>query len=360
MSSRRVQYDRGCSVDVSNELEKLRKHYAELQHQKKMKEEDAMAKAMSATPSETQLRLYKQGMEKITALKINEEAEKANDPYALDVRSVSPSPICDRLYKEGMMKKLKDLRREQPSPSPSSRKREDAMAKAMSATPSETQLRLYKQGMEKITALKINEEAEKANDPYALDVRSVSPSPICDRLYKEGMMKKLKDLRREQPSPSPSSRKRNVKSSPIHNRLYEEGMQKVRARNLSTQSRRASKSPSVRGASPNGASERLYEQGMQKLRSRSPSEDPAKKDSIDRLYGMDTRKLRATSKNRIPLRAMAKDRIPTSSGKHETRATSKLRLPLGPGDFSESGRSPELSTRKAGENEAPVTLMIPF
>ena len=275
MSSRRVQYDRGCSVDVSNELEKLRKHYAELQHQKKMKEEDAMAKAMSATPSETQLRLYKQGMEKITALKINEEAEKANDPYALDVRSVSPSPICDRLYKEGMMKKLKDLRR-------------------------------------------------------------------------------------EQPSPSPSSRKRNVKSSPIHNRLYEEGMQKVRGRNLSTQSRRASKSPSVRGASPNGASERLYEQGMQKLRSRSPSEDPAKKDSIDRLYGMDTRKLRATSKNRIPLRAMAKDRIPTSSGKHETRATSKLRLPLGPGDFSESGRSPELSTRKAGENEAPVTLMIPF
>lgn len=266
MSSRRVQYNRDCSVDVSSELEKLRKHYAELQHEKKMKEEDAMAKAMSAKPSETQLRLYKQGVEKIAALKVNEEVEKANDPYALDVRSASPSPICDRLYKEGMMKKLEDLRR-------------------------------------------------------------------------------------EQPSPSPSSHKRNVKSSPIHNRLYEEGMQKVRARNLSTQSKRASKSPSVRGTSPNGASERLYDQGIQKLRSRSPSENPAKRDSIDRLYEMEKHKLRATSKNRIPLRGTAKNRIPTSSGKPKTRATSKPRLPLRPGDISARGRSPGSSIRKARENE---------
>jgi len=207
-------------------------------------------------------------------------------------------------------------------------KEENAMAKAMSATPSKTQLRLYKQGVEKITALKINEEAEKANDLYRLDVRSASPSPICDRLYKEGMMKKLEDLRREQPSPSPSTSKRNVKSSPIHNRLYEEGMQKVRARNLSAQSKRASKSPSVRGRSSNDALERLYNEGMQSLRSRSPSETLTKKDSIN--------KLRATSKNRIP----------TSSGKPKTRPTSKPRFPLGSGDFSERGRP-----RKARENE---------
>jgi len=98
MTTRRIPYNRDSSVDVSSELEKLRKHYADLQSEKKVKNEIAMKKAMNAKPSTTQLRWYKEGVNKIANQKFEEALEKANDAYALDVRSASPSPICDRLY----------------------------------------------------------------------------------------------------------------------------------------------------------------------------------------------------------------------------------------------------------------------
>eukprot|EP00979_Chaetoceros_neogracilis_P010430 scaffold2463_cov261-Chaetoceros_neogracile.AAC.4 len=148
MATRRIPYNRDSSMDVSNELEKLRNHYADLKGENILKAEIAMQKAMNAKPSKMHLRLYKEGVNKIAYQKIEEALEKANDAYVLDVRSASPSPICDRLYKEGMQKKLVDrgreLERDQrdaPSPSP---------GKKIAFSPIHD--RLYNEGMQKIRA----------------------------------------------------------------------------------------------------------------------------------------------------------------------------------------------------------------
>jgi len=148
MTTRRIPYNRDSSVDISSELEKLRNHYADLKVEKKVKDEIAMKKAMNAEPSKTQLRLYREGVNKLSSQKLEEAMKKANNRYLVDLRSASsPSQICDRLYKEGMTKKLaergRERERDQNGPSPSSRKK---------ITSSPLHDRLYNEDMQKIRA----------------------------------------------------------------------------------------------------------------------------------------------------------------------------------------------------------------
>ena len=55
---------------VANELEKLRNHYSSLKKEKKVKEEIALKKALNASASDVQIRLYQEGIDKLSALKI--------------------------------------------------------------------------------------------------------------------------------------------------------------------------------------------------------------------------------------------------------------------------------------------------
>ena len=120
------------------------------------------------------------------------------------------------------------------------------MTKAMNARPSEAQLRMHREGVDKMSALKMDEEFEKTHDHFP-NVRSASPSPICDRLHAEGVAKmrssrNQEDERKQRVPPSPQLR-RNVTSSPVCDRLYQEGLSQV-ARNTSrSRNKSVTKSP---------------------------------------------------------------------------------------------------------------------
>ena len=168
----RTPYERGdAEIDVASELEKLRAHYAELQNEKTLKEKKAMTKAMKARPSPVQLRLYNEGVDKMSALKMSEEFEKTHDHFP-NVRSASPSPICDRLYAEGMAAKVlsnrsQDVERKQRvPPSPQSRRK---------ITSSPVCDRLYQEGLAKVARNSSRARSNSLNKPPS--IRSASPNP---------------------------------------------------------------------------------------------------------------------------------------------------------------------------------------
>ena len=280
VTSKRIPYERETEeIDVKSELEKLRRHYAELQEEKRTKEEVALKKAMVAGPSKVQLRLYNEGVNKLTALKNEEEVRKAHDPFAINVRNASPSPTCDRLYEQGMMKKL------------------------------------------------LREEQEKMRI-----------------------------------SSSSNSSRRTISSSPVHNRLYEEGVAKVRARNVSAP--RTGSPPSVRRSpSPNQTFSRLYNDGVRKIRSaRSRSSSASRKPlsdderrrkllasatkrspSIERLYEQGKAKLRSRSKTRYD--TMSRER----ENQKKPQALSRLPPSSAACGYKVRGRSPAAGTLYSDE-----------
>jgi len=93
-------YERDVELDVASELAKLRALHAEIQDEKKGIEEKPVDKAMKARPSEAQPHLCREGLNKMSVLKINEEFEKEHDQCTHNVRYAHPSPICDSLYVE--------------------------------------------------------------------------------------------------------------------------------------------------------------------------------------------------------------------------------------------------------------------
>ncbi len=200
----RIPYERESDdIDVNTELENLRHHYAKLQQEKEMKKEGARRKAMKAKPSEAQLRLYREGVHKISSLKLDEDQKKAFDPFAVPTRSrtASPSPVCDRLYEQGMLKKHHQA--------------EEERLKQLPLSPR----------------------------------RSVSSSPLCDRLYQEGVAK-IKARNSSVPRHERSSSKgprRNTSVGRRVNELYELGKTKIRSRSQTRNDhgfRRASRSAS--------------------------------------------------------------------------------------------------------------------
>jgi len=111
MKIQRTPYEREAEIDVASELEKLRKHYAVLQQEKQTKHKKAMAKAMNARPSEAQLRLYREGVNKIRALKCEEELDKAKHPTV----------DAEVMLKTLSIRTQEDERNQQEAPSPYTR-----------------------------------------------------------------------------------------------------------------------------------------------------------------------------------------------------------------------------------------------
>ena len=190
----RIPYERESDdIDVNTELENLRHHYAKLQQEKEMKKEGARRKAMKAKPSEAQLRLYREGVHKISSLKLDEDQKKAFDPFAVPIssRNASPSPVCDRLYEQGMLKKHHQAEEE----------------KRLKQLPLSTR-------------------------------RNVSSSPLCDRLYQEGVAK-IKARNSSVPRHERSSSKGPRRNTPVGrrvNELYELGKTKIRSRSRTRKS----------------------------------------------------------------------------------------------------------------------------
>lgn len=224
---KRIPYEREAdNIDVKSELENLRQHYANLQYQKELEKGKAWQKAMTAKPSEAQLRLYKEGVHKITTMKLDEEQKKSYDPYSVRASSRNASPVCDRLYEQGMIKKLHQAKEEQRSdPSPSSRRNRIASSPACD--------RLYTEGVAKLRARKssiprrgrsssssrknisANQRRSISSDRYidddtrrGISIRSSSPNPTCDRLYEKGKAK-LRSLAKANKLPPASRRGRS-------------------------------------------------------------------------------------------------------------------------------------------------------
>jgi len=239
----RTPYEHGDAViDVASELEKLRAHYAELQNEKKLKEKKAMDKAMKARPSPVQLRLYNEGVDKMSALKMCEEFEKKQDEFAPNVRSASPSPICDRLYAEGMAAKVlsnlsQDVERKQRvPPSPQSRRK---------ITSSPVCDRLYQEGLSQVARNSSRARSNSLNKPPSIRSSSPSPNPTCDRLYEQGMdkIRSTSQTRGRDNTPlSQDEKLRKLAASPSKrsnsiDRMYEYGKAKLRATSRSNSSR---------------------------------------------------------------------------------------------------------------------------
>ena len=140
------QISNGAKSDaVANELEKLRNHYSNLKKEKKVKEEIALKKALNASASDVQKRLSQVGIDKLSALKIRDQPS----PIRSNSRSkVANSPVCDRLYKQGMERvRQRSL----------SRQREDEQQATFSTVktdvrPNQTAERLYTEGLVKMRA----------------------------------------------------------------------------------------------------------------------------------------------------------------------------------------------------------------
>ena len=223
----RVPYNHNeGKINVTSELENLRRHYAELQHKKQELKGKAMKRAIHGKVSETQIRLYKEGVHKISTLKIREEEqlEKAIDRGGtVHSRNPSPSPVCDRLYEQGMLhKKDREERTQPPSPCSSRRK--------------------------------------------------VTSSPVCDRLYIDGLAK-IKARRSSSTQKNDMNSSSDRKHTPLSrrrsnsiDRLYQQGVEKIRSR---SKTRNPVERKSIRSISPNATCDRLYEQGKAKLRSHS-------------------------------------------------------------------------------------------
>jgi len=274
----RTPYERVAEIDVGSQLENLRRHYAKLQHDKELKGKRAEKKAMHAGPSETQLRLYREGVHNISTLKMDEELERAQ--FTAKVRCASPSPTCDRLYEQGLLKVL------------ASRTREDERKKEAAASPylrrkatgisSPVCDRLYQQGVDKVKAARSSSRT-KSDIVTSPSIRSASPNRTCDRLYNHGKQK-IRSARSRSNTPLRSQDEllRKLASSPSKrsnsiDRMYENGKAKLRStsqprrhENTNRQDEKIktlASTATVRAVSPH--LNRLYEKGKAKLRSSS-------------------------------------------------------------------------------------------
>ena len=180
---------------MASELESLRRRYANIQHEKEKKKGAAMHKAMNGKPSAAQLRLYREGVHKLSISKIAEESKqaKSKEPISFVVNSnnTSPSPVCDRLYQQGMIKKFQQNKIETRDPSPIPRR--------ISSNP--VCDRLYMDGLMKIKARNnsfsqdCDEHQRRARSKMRRNrggrsaSRSCSPQVTCDRLYEQGKAK---------------------------------------------------------------------------------------------------------------------------------------------------------------------------
>ena len=88
-------------------------------------------------------------------------------------------------------------------------------------------------------------------------------------------MLKMKQVQeRDQPSPIRSNSRSRVTSSPVCDRLYKQGMEKVRERSLSRQreeEHQSTFSTVKTDVRPNLTAERLYTEGLARMRARSRS-----------------------------------------------------------------------------------------
>lgn len=235
------------SVDVGSELEKLRRHYADLQREKQEGKQRAAERAMSARPTPTQLRLYQKGVDRISTQKMEEEIEKNFDPFTVEVRDASPLPICDRLYEEGMVKKLQAWEQEQEQLN-EAHARTTAKGRATSSPICD---RLYEQGIAKVRKEKEQEmqrSRTRASRNTSPSIRSSSPNATCDRLYNEGL-KKIRSTSKSKlgtPRNSRSRPTRNVSPNVTCDRLYAQGKAKLRASTPNLPPRRSSSKKSLR------------------------------------------------------------------------------------------------------------------
>jgi hypothetical protein len=226
----RTPYERVAEIDVGSQLENLRRHYAKLQHDKELKGKRAEKKAMHARPSETQLRLYREGVHKISTLKMDEELERAQ--FTAKVRCASPSPICDRLYEQGLLKVLarrtrEDERKKEAAASPYLRRKATGISSPVCD-------RLYQQGVDKVKAERSSSRT-KSDIVTSPSIRSASPNRTCDRLYNHGKQK-IRSARSRSNTPLRSQDEllRKLASSPSKrsnsiDRMYENGKAKLRS-----------------------------------------------------------------------------------------------------------------------------------
>lgn len=280
----RIPYERETdNIDVKSELENLRQHYANLQHQKELKKGKALKKAMTARPSAAQLRLYREGVHKISTLKLDEEQRKAFDPYAVPVasRNSSPSPVHNRLYEQGMLKKLHQA------------------------------------------------QEEKRSRPSPLSRKSITSSPICDRLYLEGVAKmkaRNSSVPRHERSSSSSSRKSNIRSRSKTRTQTSDGV-------------------SIRGSSPNPTCDRLYEQGKAKLRSLAKPKLPPSSVAKPRVRSRSPaiKKSFLQKKQSYDLDDLRTDDAPTGIKLRGRSPAPSQRLSKEDDDFSYDDESPRVS-----------------
>lgn len=269
---KRIPYEHTEGVDVGSELEKLRRHYADLQNEKVTAEKKAVERAMRAEPSEVQRRLYQKGVHKLISEKLEEEKLKATrrKNISVDRNNINPSPVHNRLYEDGMIKVLAGKDQEQ------KRIREGTSAtrrRAMSSSP--VCERLYKEGLAKVQAAKKRESRQEASSSSRST--SSTPSSACNRLYDLGKAQLIsrRNLERHEQNVQLSLPSSPRTPSPAIERLYAQGKAKLRAqvrRNSEksiSRTKSAARSPSQQSVTSNSTCERLYEHGKNKLRSSS-------------------------------------------------------------------------------------------
>jgi len=279
--AKRIPYERAEGVDVGSELEKLRRHYADLQNEKVTAEKKALERAMRAEPSEVQRRLYQKGVHKLISEKMEEKklVETRRKKLSIDRNNINPSPVHNRLYEDGMIKVLAGKDQEQKR----SRKASASSAnrrRAMSSSP--VCDRLYKEGLAKVQAAKLRERKSSSSPSRSV---SSTPSSTYNRLYDLGRAQVIsrRNLERQVPNVPVSSPSSSRTPSPAIERLYAQGKAKLRAqarrnseKSLSStgRSRTTARSPSQQSVSSKSTCERLKEHGKNKLRSSSNSRLP--------------------------------------------------------------------------------------
>ena len=184
-----------AAFDVNSEITKLRDQFNTLNKKKHDEEIRRRTKAMNASISSTQMRLYKEGVTKQMSLREKElnESRDAQDNTFDPV----PIPVCDRLYEEGKKKKMTQQWEEHQLEEAAKLKleEEEKLKRLRLKTPSQICDRLYDDAMTKQIKQQLEEQKlEEAQKLKELKLKNPSSIPICDRLYREGMQKQKSQL----------------------------------------------------------------------------------------------------------------------------------------------------------------------
>lgn len=165
-------------VDVSAEVEQLRKRYDDLSMRKE-KEEIRRSTAIDAT--DVQRRLYEEGRIKLISERTKEVAG-SSDRSNVRTRDPLPISVCNRLYEEGMSKVSaeKEVERQK------AKEMEASLRLSRNPSPIPVCDRLYEEGMSKVRA---GRSTKREGSGTRRPRQSISPFPICDRLYEQGMAK---------------------------------------------------------------------------------------------------------------------------------------------------------------------------